>query len=227
MKALLVRPRFDEPTEYTFAFATEILQWCQQAGIDTVELAEEQAVRERVEQALTEDIALFIFYDHGDENALIGQDEKAVIDLKNAGLLANKEVFTLACLSAKSLGVEVWRKGGKYWGYKEVVSFTTDALPEFKQAFNCGFHYRFIEGDTHQNTLKRAKETFDDLVFRLVDTGRTLAAICMRQNRDSLRYYNANPPDTDCYLRGILLRSLGLKRGWAIPSPIKILQGFF
>jgi hypothetical protein len=109
----------------------------------------------------------------------------------------------LACLSAKNLGVEVWRKGGKYWGYVEVVSFTTDALPEFQESFNCGFHYRFIEGDSHQNALNRAKEVFGNLALMLVDAGKTFAALCMRQNRDSLVYYNAHTPEeekTGCLL---------------------------
>ncbi|GAI41455.1 unnamed protein product [marine sediment metagenome] len=102
MKAILCRPRFDEPTEHCFAFAGEILQWCRQAGINVVELAEAEAVRARVEQELTPDIDLFIFYDHGDVGALIGQDEKAVIDLKNASLLARSAIKRLS--SARTMG---------------------------------------------------------------------------------------------------------------------------
>ena len=209
MKAILVRPRFDEVTPYTFSFAAEILQWCQQAGFDVTDLAEGEAIRAIVEQKLTPDIDLFIHYDHGNEDALIGQDKEAVIDLKNAKLLANKEVYTLACLSAKSLGVEVWHRGGKYWGYKEVVSFTTDALSAFQEAFNCGFCYRFIEGDSHENALKRAKEVFTGLSFMLVDAGKTFAAICMRQNRDNLVYYNAHKPEEK---EGCLLALLKLPK---------------
>jgi hypothetical protein len=208
LKAILVRPRFDEVTPYTFAFAAEILQWCQDAGIDTIELAEGEAIRARVEEELAKGVDLFIHYDHGNEDALIGQDEKAVIDLNNCHLLASKETYTLACLSAKNLGVEVWRRGGKYWGYVEVVSFTTDALPEFQESFNRGFHYRFIEGDSHQNALNRAKEVFGNLALMLVDAGKTFAAICMRQNRDSLVYYNAHTPEEE--KKGCLLAFLKL-----------------
>jgi len=218
LKALLVRPKFDEPTQFTYDFAAEILQWCQQAGISVVELAEGQAIRARVDEELAKGVDLFIHYDHGNETALIGQDEKAVIDLSNCDLLKDKETYTLACLSAKSLGVEVWRKGGKYWGAVEVVSFTTDALPEFQEAFNCGFSYRFIEGDTHQNSLTRAKETFDRLAFQLVDDGKTFAAVCMRQNRDSLRYYNANTPEEE--KKGCLLAFLKLPKMISLWKPI-------
>ena len=195
MKAILCRPRFDSATEHTFAFAAEILRWCKQAGISIIELAEGEAVRARVEQELAAGFDLFIFYDHGSENALIGQDEKAVIDLKNAGLFSNKEVFTLACLSAKELGPEVWRKGGTYYGYVDVFSFTMDALPSFQEAVNCGFHYRFIEGDSRQSTLTRAKETFTRLASELIDAGKTLAAICMSENGKNLVYLNAHEPE--------------------------------
>jgi len=140
MKALICRPKFDSATEYTFAFAAEILEWCQQAGIEVTELAEEDAIRPAVENALERfNPEIFVFYDHGDKDALIGQDGKAVIDIKNCDRLAGKEVFTLACLSAKDLGPEVWRKGGTYWGYTEVVSFATDSLPGSRKRLIVGF----------------------------------------------------------------------------------------
>lgn len=209
MKAILVRPRFDDPTEHSFAFASEILEWCRDAGIETTELAEDEAMRTNVVRELSKGADLFIHYDHGNEDALIGQDEKAVIDLDNCSLLSNKETYTLACLSAKSLGVEVWHRGGKYWGYVEVVSYTTDALPEFQEAFNCGFHYRFIEGDSHQSALSRAKDTFSRLSLQLVDAGKTFAAICMRENGDNLAYYDGQKPEEK---EGCLLTLLKLPK---------------
>lgn len=195
MKAILVRPRFDGASEYSFTFAAEILQWCEQANINIIEVAEEDAIKARIARELVKGVELFIFYDHGSEDALIGQDEKAMIDLENSYLLANKEVYTLACSSAKNLGRDIWNRGGKFWGYADVVGFTTDALPAFQEAFNCGFRYRFIDGNTHEDSLNKAKETFNDLAFMLVDAGKTFAAICMRQNRDNLVYYNGNKPE--------------------------------
>jgi len=225
LKALLVRPRFDKPTQYTFGFAEEILQWCREAGIAVVELAEAEATRGRIEEILKYPLFLpdlYIHYDHGVEDGLCGQGGGNAIDLKNCHLLATIETYTLACLSAKSLGVEVWRQGGKYWGYVDVVSFTTDALDRFKESFNCGFRYLFIEGD-RQNALSRAKDTFNRLTFELVGTGKMIAAICMRENGQNLRYYDTNAPDSGCQLRRMLIKVLGQKRGWAIPSPLKIM----
>lgn len=197
MKAVLCRPKFDSATEYTFAFAAEILQWCRQAGIEVTELAEEDAVRPAVETALEKiNPDIFVFYGHGSEDCLWGQGaNEAAIDLKNCDRLAGKEVFTLACLSAKDLGPEVWRKGGTYWGYVNVFSFTTDSLVEFQEAGNCGFHYRFLEGDSHENALTRAKETFTRLSLELVAAGNTFAAIFMRENGDNLVYLDAHKPE--------------------------------
>jgi hypothetical protein len=195
LKAILVRPRFDSATEHTFDFAEDILKQCREAGIDVVELAEDEAVKSKVEEELRKGTDLLIFYDHGSEDALVGQDEQPVVDLKNCYLLAEKEVYTLACLSAKELGVEIWNQGGKYWGYTEVVGFTTDALKEFKEAFNCGFCFLFIEGNAHQAALDRAKATFDQLAMDLLSQGKIMAAVLMRQNRENLVAYNANKPE--------------------------------
>ncbi|GAI98969.1 unnamed protein product, partial [marine sediment metagenome] len=90
---------------------------------------------------------------------------------------------------------EVWSKGGTYWGYNQIVSFTTDSLDAFRESFNCGFKFRFVENDSRENALSRAKETFTRLSLELVDAGKTFAAICMRLNGNSLVYLNAHKPE--------------------------------
>jgi len=220
LKAILVRPRFDSATEHTFAFAEDILSQCRVAGIDVVELAEGNATKKRVEEELKKGTDLFIFYDHGSEDALIGQDEKPVIDLSNVAAISDKEVYTLACLSAKELGAAVWRQGGKFWGYTEVVGFTTDALDEFKQAFNCGFCYLFIDGLEHTAALDLAKETFDQLSLDLMSKGKIMAAIFMRQNKEKLVSYNQEGPGPDDGNGGGCL--LGLLR-----TPVAIFRSLF
>jgi hypothetical protein len=214
LKVILVRPRFDDATEYTFAFAEEILEWCRQAGIEVVELAEGEAVRDKVEEELRKGVDTLIFYDHGNETSLIGQNEQPVIDLDNCQLLSEKEVYTLACLSAKELGVKIWEQGGKYWGYTEVVGFTTDALPEFQKSFNCGYLYLFIEGASHSDALDKARQTFDELTQQLLSDGKMMAAIYMRQNRDNLVDYNAQGPNGGNG-GGCLLGLLKLPGAWA------------
>jgi hypothetical protein len=213
LKAILVRPNFDDATKYTFSFAEDILDACRQANIEVVELAEGEAVKSRVEEELRKGADLFIFYDHGNEDCLVGQDEQPVIDLENCHWLAEKEVFTLACLSAKELGAEVWRQKGKYWGYTEVVGFTTDALEEFKEAFNSGFIFLFLEGMSYQEALEKARETFNRLASALVQEGKIIAAIYMRKNGENLVAYNGQEPDDDSSGNSGCLLGF-LKAGW-------------
>ncbi|GAJ19327.1 unnamed protein product, partial [marine sediment metagenome] len=75
-----------------------------------------------------------------------------------------------------------------------MVGFTTDALKEFKEAFNCGFMYIFIEGASHKDALDKARETFDRLASELVSQGKIMAAIYMGKNKESLVAYNSHEP---------------------------------
>ena len=193
---IIIRPKWDEVTEYCFNWAQEIVDLLKDRGLLIADLGGREITRSEVEKTLDKHPEAYVgFWDHGNEACLWGSKTEKVLDLKNSERLANREVFTLACLSAKELGPEVWRKGGTYYGYVDVFSFTTDSLAEFQEAANCGFHYRFLEGDTHHNALSRAKETFTRLAFELVEAGKTFAALCMRSNGDALVYYNAHKPE--------------------------------
>jgi len=193
---IIVRPLFDEVTPHSYAWCQEILDWLKEKGVEFVDLGAEDATRDKVEAMLRKyPQANFCFYDHGNADCLAAQGGKNnAIDLNNCDLLANKETYTMACLSAKVLGKEVWNKGGKYWGYTDSFAFTTDSLVEFREAANCGFHYLFIEGD-RKNALKRAKDTFSRLALELVEAGKIFAAACMRNDGDILVYYNAEKPE--------------------------------
>lgn len=198
MANLLVRPRFDSATEYSFAFAQEILDWCQQANIPILDLPAAEAIRAKVEAAISaEDPPIFVFYDHGNETSLIGNDQTPIVDLGNCRLLAGREVYTLACLSAKELGKVCYDLGTKFWGYVETVGFTSDAIPAFQESFNCGFRYRFLEGNSPKDTLELAKDTFTNLAYTLTNQGNIFAAAIMTANRDALRYYDGEKPEEE------------------------------
>jgi len=193
---IIIRPKWEQVTEYSYSWAQEIVDLLKDKGRLLADLGGREVSRSEVEKVLNEYPEAYVgFWDHGNEDCLWGSETEKIIDLKNCDRLAGKEVFTLACLSAKDLGPAVWRQGGTYWGYVDVFSFTTDSLAEFQEAANSGFKFRFIEGDTRQNSLQRAKETFTRLAFELVDAGKTLAAICMREDGDALVYLDAHEPE--------------------------------
>jgi hypothetical protein len=75
-----------------------------------------------------------------------------------------------------------------------VVGFTTDALEEFKHAFNCGYCYLFIDKLDHGQALDLAKETFDQLSLDLIQQGKIFAAVYMRENKENLVCYDGHEP---------------------------------
>lgn len=209
---IIIRPKFDDVTEYCSQWAQEIIDILKDKGLLVADLGGREVTRAEVEKILDEHPEAYVgFWNHGNEDCLWGSKTEKVFDLNNSDRLAGKEVFTLACLSAKELGKEVWSKDGTYWGYTDVFSFTTDSLAEFQQAANCGWHYRFLKGDTPKDALKRAKDTFTELSYKLVDAGKTMAAICMRNDRDALVYYNGQKPEGE-KPKGCLLALLKLPK---------------
>ena len=208
----MIRPLFDEVTVITHAFAGEILSWLQGQGIDFLDLEGVDATRPRVEAVIRDNPeAQICFYDHGDKAGLVQQGGKGfVLDLANCPLLDGKEVYTTACLAARGLGKEVCRRGGMFWGYTDVFILTTDAINEFQQAANCGFRYRHIDGEEPEAALARAKKKMEHLCQWLIDSGRVLAAVSMRHDRDCLSYCDTGKKKAGplCKLVGQLRRML-------------------
>ena len=215
MAWLFVRPVFDEVTEITYDEAEDAINYMRGKGIEVIDLAKERAIRENVERVLTErpdvDIA---HYDHGSEDKIWGNDERPVVDLKNANLLSGRECYNNNCSSAKKLGVEAWKRGAVYWGYDDVFYFTTDSLEEFKEAVNYGIKRR-VDGLSWEECLQKTKEKMTELADKLVKAGKALAASCMRYDRDQLVCYDAHPPQPSCVLRRLAVKLFGIA-GWKV-----------
>jgi len=224
MKALLVAPVFDEVTPYSYDWSREVKAILESKGYEVKDLSGTEISRKDVEKHL-DDVDLFCFYDHGSENALWGSRKEPVIDLSNVKLLSGKEVFTMACLSAKRLGVEAWKSKSKvYWGYCEPFIFTTDSLEEFKKFANCGINFR-LEGKSWKECLSLAKELGNKLAEELSKAGKFIAASCMRNDVNALRCYNGEAPATKCFFRKIALKIFGSLAGWRLSK--KTALGWF
>jgi len=217
----VLRPLFDPVTQDTFDEAADVLAYMQQKGVETVDLAKGDCVRARVEALLNARPDLNVHHaDHGNVDRWYGNDEQPCVDLQNVQLLKAREVYCNNCSSAKTLGVEAFKAGClAYWGYTGVVSYTTDALEEFKEAFNYGLKRR-IDGLTWAECLAAAKQRMTELVNALVASGRVLAATCLRDDRDILVCYTPeSPPQSTCAVRRFLIRVLGVERGWRVRWP--------
>lgn len=186
MKGIFVAPEFDDVTVFSFKWNERLRD---EIG-DRMEkelLLVNDATRANDEYALKKyPTAIHIHYDHGNEDSIIGQDGKAVIDLSNVSLLSGREAYNMNCLSAKTLGKAAYEAGClAYWGFVEVVSFTSDAEKDFGEAFNYGFLLR-IEGKSWKECLDLTKARMTEIIDDLVKRGNGLAAMLLREDRDAL-----------------------------------------
>jgi len=211
---LMIRPIFDDVTELTFDEAQDVLDYFKEKGVEYIDLGADEATREKVEDFLHSNPNIGVLhYDHGNESSWIGSNEQPVVDLENVHLLEKRECYANNCSSAKALGVEAWKIGAVYWGYKDVFVFTTDALEEFKQFVNNGIKRR-VDGFSWKECLEKTKEVATLLIDQLIKAGKGLAASCLRWDVDILVCYNAESPETDCPLRKLAIKIFGEEKGW-------------
>ena len=215
----MIRPVIDEVTEITYDEAQDVLDYFDEKEVRYIDLAKDDATRENVEKGLkTNPNMSVLHYDHGNKTSWIGEDG-AVVDLENVELLRDRQCYCDNCSSAAKLGVEAWKLGAVYWGYKEIFMFTTDSLEEFKTAVNFGIK-RHIDGFSWKECLEEAKAKMTELADKLVAEGKILAASCMRRDRDIMVCYTADSPpepeEPSCPLRRLAVRLFGTKVGWKI-----------
>jgi hypothetical protein len=214
MKALLVAPVFDDVTAYSYAWSREARRLLESRGFAVQDIGGREVARREVEDAL-KDADILCFFDHGSVDALYGSRSEAVVDLGNAGTLSGREVYTMACFSARRLGLEAWKLGARaYWGYEKAFAFTTDALDAFGEFSVCGLRAR-LEGRSWSEALQAARKLGRSLAERLAGEGKLMASSCMSYDAEALRCYDGEEPSTKCPLRRLALRLLG-RRGWYV-----------
>jgi hypothetical protein len=191
----------------------------EEKGYTVIDISGRAVSREEVEQVLKQNKdAIYIHYNHGNTDCHYGSETVKVVDLKNAVLLSGREVYCMNCLSARELGVEAYKNGAlAYWGYIQVFAFSTDALDEFKEFANAGLKFR-LEGKSWKECLKLVKELAEKLCQKLVEAGKYIASVLLKQDAEALRCYTPdNPPtETKCLLRKVAIKIFGPKLGWKI-----------
>jgi len=212
-----VAPCFDDVTQISHRWLRELVKYLDENALFPSEkwilLEKEDAIREKVERAIEENPeGIVVFYDHGEESGLVQQGGKEyVIDLKNAGKFKGKVIYTMACLAGKKLGIEHWKNGGVFWGYKEVFGFTTQEEHLFMECANAGLICR-IKGKTWEECFEHAKQKFNEAIGK---AKLTWSKIWLMWDRDCLVLYSDKLPPEVCMLRRLALRLFG-RRGWKI-----------
>lgn len=196
LKWMVCSPVFDDVTRDCYAESREVLQYMRGKGVEVYDLGGRPLSRGEVEKFLRENPEVnFAFFNHGSRDVLWGNVNQPVIDLDNVGLLRGREVFASACLSGKVLGVEAYMKGCKaYFGYRDVVIYTSDVLDVFREAFNYPIKLR-LNGKNWDEAYVLARRKMSELVEKLVKMGKPLAAMSLRHDRDCMVCYTEkNPP---------------------------------
>ncbi|MEM2259986.1 MAG: hypothetical protein QXP52_00175 [Candidatus Aenigmatarchaeota archaeon] len=220
--SLVIAPKFDEATEYTFKWVQEVKEELQKQGYNVIFLSNGVKRKDVEETIKNEEIDLVVFYNHGNEDCLWGSHSEKVIDCDNIDLFKGKEIYTLACLSAKKLGVEAWKKGVKLFiGYDDTFVFTTTEEELFKECANSGILKKLRDKVSWKEAFDYMKKKFDEAIDKAKEFW---TKTWLAHDRDCLRKYDSlQPPITKCFFRKIAIKLFGEKLGWKIS--LKILMG--
>jgi len=203
----------DEPTRYSLQWCQEIVDFLKSKGETVTDFPNSDAVRGKVTAGLQAfPDAFYVHYGHGDQDREVGDDGEPIIDLDNVYILSGREVYTMSCLSAKVLGVEAYNKKCiAFWGFVDVVSFTTDALSEFKEALNYGFYLRY-EGKTWKECIDLTKQKMQEIINKLMANGRFMAASALDGDMNALVCWDGGaPPSEACPVSRVIVRLFGYK----------------
>ena len=162
-KILNVAPRFDDATNYSFEWNQAFLDKVADLGVDgkITMLLEDDAIKSKFREFIGEHDTL-LFFDHGIDNRLVGQGGVTIVSTADAQYLDGKQVFAMACLSAKGLGPKAINEGAiEYWGAVESIGFTLEDAWLFGEVFIDGAYSRFIEKMSIDDVLQNMKDHFD------------------------------------------------------------------
>jgi len=189
-------PRFDEATGYSRKWFEKLAE-----HVNMHVTRPEEAVREVAEQLIAKlNPETIVFYNHGLEDSLIGNDGKPMVNMENISLLKGKTLYTMSCLSGRKLGVQHWRNNGVFWGYIEEFMFTIDEEELFMEAANHGLIVREKEKIPWSKCLEKAKTKFNELIAR---AKHFWTKVLLTHDRDALVCYDSTPPEEKCIIRKI------------------------
>ena len=232
-------PQFDEVTKFSLRWHERLYE---KLKGETFELKGEDATRANFNKAVQEhDPDIITFFDHGNEIALIDNNQAHLLDSGNLDLVKGRVVYTMCCLAAKKLGADAYRSGCKaWWGYTKNFSFTTTDEEIFGRLANMGLLLRLEQNISWNAAIKAVKEAYDKEIDRLEEEGgNPWTIITLINDRNCLVcWYSENEPTTDCPFRmlGIALfgkagqrisRAAGISLAIFIVSYTVALKDFF
>lgn len=205
---LNVAPLFDMATEYSARWNEQLMEDLDEPHTSLLgEDANWWNFNDHVKEL---DPDLVVFYDHGNETSLIGNDTKPLLDSRNVGSMRGREVYTMCCLAAKNLGPEAWRKGClAWWGYTKVFSFVTTDEAIFCRLANMGLILLRKEHYSWEECITRVKAAYDE---EIANGGNPWTVISLINDRDALVCWtDKNQPTSDCTFRNMAIKLFGTR----------------
>ena len=186
---MLVRPRVpNDVTVYTYRRVSKILDGLSPEIINVNDFGKNLAIRKEIEICLEDvirEFAIVLFYGHGSKSgdSLIGQDQRALIDLQNNYMLQNKICYIVACCSAKVLGPDSISKNAvSYIGFRKKYVFIHDLEESFGECANAGILKMIREGCTTGQAKQAIQEQLILWENRWMDKGDIITASIYHQN---------------------------------------------
>lgn len=107
---------------------------------------------------------LIVFYTHGDDTQIFGQDWSVVVEINTAHLLKGRITYAMACKTARKLGSTVIKAGGiSYIGFNRCFKF----IPYTNEVFgNCvnTIWLELLRGKTTGEAVEASKTRFDNYI---------------------------------------------------------------
>ena len=133
MLLLLTRPRYDTPTHYLFYWAGLLIDEAKRKSVKVIDLDKNKAKQKKLHSYLAKrPVDVVILNGHGNQMAVVGQEEIILSTSNGTELLKGKTIFVRACDAGVILGKEIMTKGAKgFIGYIQPFIFPID-----KESFN-------------------------------------------------------------------------------------------
>ena len=133
MLLLLTRPRYDTPTHYLFYWAGLLIDEAKRKSVRVIDLDKNKAKQKKLHSYLAKrPVDVVILNGHGNQMAVVGQEEIILSTSNGTELLKGKTIFVRACDAGVILGKEIMTKGAKgFIGYIQPFIFPID-----KESFN-------------------------------------------------------------------------------------------
>jgi len=199
--AILIRPRHifhDDPTEFSYKWAETVKQALESKNWKVIDLAESNAIREKLEETKNAEKQLLIFYGHGENDKMIGQNSQAIVNIDNIYILENLTVYVMSCLTTQKLGKKSENIARCYLGYDDriFVWLSPDYVENLGKCVNKGI-LEMLNIPTY--TIKQAQQAIINEYNQWIDyfaigegansQQKIKFAADLRHNRDALKLF--------------------------------------